>query len=258
MLIYFDNGIIASIEKGELVLENILAALGCTKNNAFLPFTAAHIQEANNITHPNEMERQKYLQNRLQLIREISDGYYLNFVMEVGKIKEFVKEPSEVLATITEIPIADTAMKMFVNLFSKEQRSQIRKILGIESTELNNYDPLEVVEHLNTKLTALGSQSFIDLIEYGMMSNHTSILGHRFFMGEKVAIIFDLLDMLGYWKDKQTETSNYARLWDANHVSYAAYCDYFISNDLRARKKAQVVYSLLEIKTKILSSDAQP
>lgn len=255
MLVYLDNGIIASIEAGELVLENILAKIGRTRGNVYLPFTAAHIQEAANITHPIETERQRFIQNRLQLIRQISDGYYLNFVMKVGEIRWFVEEPSEVLETISEVPFGETAMKMFVNLFSKDQKDQFRMSLGIDPKELNNYKPEEVINHLNTKLTSLGAQSFVELVEYGMRSQQTSIMGHRFLEGEKIAAIFEILDLLGYWKDKHTPTSNYARFWDANHVSYATICDYFFCNDFRTRKKAQVVYDLLKIKTKVVNSD---
>lgn len=258
MLVYLDNGIIVSIEEGELMLEDILAKIGRTKGNVYLPFTAAHIQEANNITHPDESERQRFIQNRLQLIRQISDGYYLNFVMKVGEIRWFVEEPTEVLATISEVPLGENAMRMFVNLFSKDQKDQFRMSLGIDPKEINNYKPDKVLNHLNTKLASLGAQSFVELVEYGMRPNQTSILGHRFLVAEKIAAIFELLDMLGYWKDKHTTTSNYARFWDSNHVSYATVCDYFICDDFRTRRKTQVVYDLLNVKTKIVNSGGLP
>lgn len=253
MRIYLDNGILASFEKGELNLDDILAVLGRNRHNVYFPFTAAHIQEANNITHPKEEERQKFLQTRLNLIRDISDGMYLNFDMREGEVLEMVKEPMQVLETITEVPSTDNLIKSVVNLFSKELKDQFRSSLGIDPRELNNYNPKDIVGHLNIKLASLGYQSFLDLIEGGI-SNYTSIMGHRFVFGEKFAILFELLDLFGYWKDKHTNTSNFARLWDSNHATYASYCDYFISNDFRTRKKAQVAYGLFGINTKALSS----
>lgn len=67
-------------------------------------------------------------------------------------------------------------------------------------------------------------------------------------------MIFELLDLLGYWKDKETERSNQARLWDSQHAYFASYCDYFISNDKRTRYKAEVVYDIFNVDTKIIST----
>jgi hypothetical protein len=63
--------------------------------------------------------------------------------------------------------------------------------------------------------------------------------------------------MFGYWKDKANEKSNYARLWDSSHAFFAAFCDYFISDDKRTRNKARVVYNIYEISTKVISSKGE-
>ncbi len=68
-------------------------------------------------------------------------------------------------------------------------------------------------------------------------------------------VIFELLDLFGYWKDKSNKKSNYARFWDSSHTSFASNCDYFISEDKRIRNKAKVVYEIYDIKTKVLSPE---
>ncbi|MBK7788559.1 MAG: hypothetical protein IPJ54_08290 [Saprospiraceae bacterium] len=67
-----------------------------------------------------------------------------------------------------------------------------------------------MIKHLNTKLTNWGTnQSFLEMIEYGITLHPD---GKNFGLHNRIAGVFELLDMLGYWKDKETNTSNYARL----------------------------------------------
>ena len=70
----------------------------------------------------------------------------------------------------------------------------------------------------------------------------------------RIAAIIELLDLFGYWKDKETENSNYARLWDSIHTYFSSNCDFFISDDKQTRMKARVVFELFNIKTIVLSS----
>jgi hypothetical protein len=148
------------------------------------------------------------------------------------------------------VPFGLNAIRTFTNLFSKEQKEEVRKSLGIETHKLNNYNPSEVIEHLNTRLTLWQTNlSFLEMIEQGIR-NHPD--GKTFGLHNRIAGVFELLDMFGYWKDKETDTSNYARLWDASHTHFASYCDYFASNDKRTRYKASVVYGIYNISTKII------
>lgn len=91
----------------------------------------------------------------------------------------------------------------------------------------------------------------LNLIEKGI-SYHPD--GATFGRTNRIAAIFEVLDMLGFWKDKATSKSNYARLWDSSHTFYASYCHYFITDDKRTINKAKVVYDIYKIETKILSS----
>lgn len=73
-------------------------------------------------------------------------------------------------------------------------------------------------------------------------------------IANKMAGIYELLDFMGYWKDRETPTSNYARLWDASYAYYASFCDYFISDDKRNRNKAKVIYNIYDVKTQVVLS----
>jgi hypothetical protein len=78
--------------------------------------------------------------------------------------------------------------------------------------------------------------------------------GKSFGANNRFAAVFEILDMIGYWKDKYNAKSNYARLWDSNHAYFSSFCNYFISDDKRTRNKAKVAFHIYNIKTNVISS----
>lgn len=251
MIAYLDYNIFTAIEDGDFATDRIIDRVD--KNIEAFPFSAGHIQEVDNITGKTEQQRTDFITKRLETIKRITNCLYIFQEYPSNKIHWLTEEPEKVLETIRQVTIAKPAMKMFTNLFSSEQREQVRKTLGIETKYLNNYRPKQVVEHLNSKLTNWGTkENLIELLEKSILFHPD---GKSFGLHNKIAGIMECLDMLGYWKDSETETSNYARLWDSNHIFFASHCDYFISDDKRARYKARVVYDIYRIKTNVVSSN---
>lgn len=78
--------------------------------------------------------------------------------------------------------------------------------------------------------------------------------GKEFKLYEDILNIVEILDLVGYWKDKYSTKSNYARAMDGMHIFFSTYCDYFISNDVRTRNKAKVIFEHFNIQTKVISS----
>ncbi|MBZ4190447.1 hypothetical protein [Niabella beijingensis] len=248
--VYLDNNIVVSVENGEYSLNELKTLLPNKEINLF--YSAAHLYEAESFPGNLILSRETFLNRRFQTIRNLFKNNYLYLDLNGNIVRRLVEDPQNVYNTITEIPSAITAMKGFMNFISKELKEQIRDSLGIEVHKLNNYTEENVLEHLNAKLPGLGMDiSFMELIE---MSINCHPDGSTFGLHNRIAAIFELLDMLGYWKDKETNTSNYARLWDADHCFNASYCDYFVSNDKRTRNKAKVVYRIYKAETKVIST----
>ena len=61
----------------------------------------------------------------------------------------------------------------------------------------------------------------------------------------------DHFDLMGFYKDKATDKSDFARMWDSSHADYAVETDGFLSRDKRARMKAGLTYYLMGIKAPI-------
>ncbi len=245
---YLDYNIFTAISQGEYNIDRIR---GIDRGITHFPYSAAHIQEADNISHTDPQQRNRFIDERLTTIRQVSNNYYIYYELKTNQIHFLKEDPCNVLETIREYPIAQTFMQVFTSFISPEQKKSYRDAMGIDPRLLNNYQPTDVVEHLNQHLIILGNYSFIDVIDTAM--SHFPQDG-TYGLHNKIAAVYELLDLMGYWKDKESLTSNYARLWDASHTHYASYCDYFISDDKRTRYKAKVVYDLFKIPTRVFPS----
>lgn len=247
---YLDTNIIIDIENCTTTLTEIIKTIDPNISEIF--YSAAHVQEAKEILGETDEIKMMRIQKRLQCIHSLTNSNYLYHNLQDNKVYQLVENPINVWETINDVPWANSIMKQFINLIPQEQRTLIRNVLGIDSRELNNYRPEEVVLFLDKKLIGFeGGLSFLEFIEKSI-SFHPQ--GNTFGLHNRFAAIFELLDMLGFWKDRYTESSNFARLWDANHAYFASFCNYFISNDKRTRNKTKVAYSIYGIKTIPISS----
>jgi len=249
MKAYLDNNIIVSIENGDYSVENINTLFPGESPRYY--YSSAHIYEIETFQGSFNITKADLLSSRFETIRNIFRNNYIYLKLNGNTITNIIEDPQIVFNTITETSLGISSMKGFVNLFTKEQKQSFREQMGIEPIKINNYNSTEIIAQLQTKLSDLGSMSFMDLIEHAVKLHPD---GKSFGLHNRIAALFELLDMVGYWKDKETSTSNYARLWDSSHAFYATYCDYFVSDDKRTRNKAKVAYDFYNKKTKIISS----
>lgn len=249
MTAYLDYNIYTSIVDGDYTLQKLLGSFPSINK---IYYSASHVQEVYNITAQSQSHRKELMDRKLLSISEITQNHYLYHEQATNKMHYLIEDPFIVLETISEFPFAQRAMNSFMNLATKEEKEMFRIMMGVDIKKLNNYNPEDVITHLNTHLSELGSgTSFIEMIEMAMNSFPKD---GTYGLANRMAAVFELLDFMGYWKDRETPTSNYARLWDSSHAYYASYCNYYISDDKRNRNKAKVVYDIYQINTQIVSS----
>jgi hypothetical protein len=248
---YLDWNIILSLKNKRFSEEKFSSFIKSPK--LYYPFSAAHIQEIDNISISDENLRNKMINEHLDYLSRISQNLYLYHDLNKGSVYLLKEKPHQVLTTIREVPFAKNIMKGFSNFISFEQRKVFRETLEIDSKQLNNYKPQEVVIQIDkiikSKNDLLGLAEILETV-FNSFPNKNGLELHNY-----IAAIFEMLDMIGYWRDEEKNNSNYARLWDSNYTFFASFSEYFISDDKRTRNKAEVVYSLFKIKTKILSSE---
>lgn len=241
---YLDNNVIIDIEQNKLSISELSKNIGIEITEVC--YSAAHIHELNEISAKDDTEFNNRLNQRFQTISEITKNKYLFHDLPSNDVYLQIELPEIVYKTINQVSFARDSMKSMMNIVTEEQKEIFRNYLGINMMEINNYKPNEVVEQINRKLTVLQGLSFLDLIEKGVELHPD---GKTFGIHNRFAGIFELLDMIGYWKDKYNDKSNYARLWDSNHAYFGSFCDIFISNDKRTRNKACVTYNIFDFET---------
>lgn len=246
MDIYLDNNVIVDIEQGNLNFEEL-----CNKYKGGVLkyfYSPAHIHESNEITADTTKLKEARLKKRFDTISLITKNNYLYQELPSNEVYEMKQLPSKVYDTINQVSFAKDTMKSMVNIVGESQKQMVRDSIGLNPTEINNYKTSDVISHINKKLDIFQGYSFLGLIEKGFELHPD---GKSFGLHNKFAGVFELLDLLGYWKDKYNDKSNYARLWDSNHAFFASYCDVFISRDKRTRNKAEVAYHIFNIETKV-------
>lgn len=251
MRIYLDFNIIVSLIHQELLFDDLLDNISVKNEKLCIPYSFTHIFEIDNIEIKEKEIRRKKISEYLCFLESLSCCAYLYRELPSNNVLLLNERPIEVYRTITEVGNIKPMFNGMMNLISEEQKNQLRNELGIDRREINNYDPQDVLRHLDAKSSFFMGMSCIEMIEYGVTLHPN---GKEFSMHNRFAALFELLDMLGYWSDKYTSKSNVARLWDSSHCYFASFCDYFITNDKRTQNKAKVAYDLYHIKTKVLSS----
>jgi hypothetical protein len=161
-------------------------------------------------------------------------------------------DPIVVLNTIREVPFAKSFMQIFSSIIPVSVREEFRNAIGTDPKKLNNYQSSEALKQINQKLEAFGGHSIYDLMEKAIsLFPNTNDFG----LHNRIGGVFALLDLVGYWKDDLTDTSDYARLWDSYHAFFASKCKYFVSNDKRTRNKTKVTYEMFNIDTIVVGID---
>ncbi|MFI0426599.1 MAG: hypothetical protein ACH34V_06550 [Flavobacterium sp.] len=251
MTAYLDNNILIELEQKKITKEELIRNINPNITKFF--FSSAHLFEADEITGLPSEKRER-LQRRFDIITELTENNYLYNELPTNVVLKRIQKPEIVYNTITSSSTTKPAMKSMVNPVSNEQKEIFRNGLKLNPIQINNYSPEEVIAQINEKRDAFGGFTLFGLIEEAkrIQSN-----GKPVELYDKIIVSIEMLDLIGYWKDKQTEKSNYARLWDGLHAYFSTFCDYFVSNDTRTRYKSKVVFETYGIKTKIVSMDGK-
>jgi len=232
MLIYPDNNIFVYLENNQIDINSLHNYFD---NKCEFVYSYPHIQEL--LEKNKDFEELK--KQRLKSISNITENSYLS--TNADNIQISKNTPDSVLSIIQQIPWLFNAFRDAAKNFSIDRDTLINK-LGIDIKRLNNFSESEVIGHIDLLLREKILIGFNDFIESSGEDLHA-----------KINTIFNFLDLIGYWKDKQSKRSNLARMYDASHAFFASKCNYFLTGDKRARYKVSVAYKYLGIETKIIS-----
>lgn len=234
MRIYIDNNILISIENKEIKIDDLINFYGKT---AEFVYSYIHIQEL--LEFQDKVENLKY--KRFETIEKLTQNKYIRPIPSIDRKFDIVNEhPESVFQTVKKYYFLTNEIRQYANNFDLIDRKKLIEILEIDIKRINNFSEMEVIDYFNNALSKnleVNLQTIIDSM---------GILLH-----DQISSIFNLLDFIGFWKDKKSSKANMARAYDASHAYFAAGCNVFLSNDLRARKKSKVAYAIKGIETNI-------
>ena len=225
MKIYVDNNILVSIEKNEIDINELKDHFG---KNAHFVYSYIHLQEL--LEAKINFETLKRL--RFDTIRRLTNNKQIKPI--VSREEKFfinIEDPNEVLMILKEHNYINERMHNSSERFNNIDREK----------RINNYSDSEVLDFLNKTMTKNWELNLNELI------NPMGV-----FMHEQISSIFNFLDFVGFWKDKNTNRANMARMYDASHAYFASGCDFFVSNDRNARMKSKVAYKFKDLNTKVI------
>lgn len=231
MRVYLDNNILVSIEENEISIESFLSS----NESIIYVYSYVHIQEL--LEAKKDSEKLKLM--RIKTISDLTNNKYL--YPDNNKIALKTEAPEKVILTLEAFGSLTEIFRKAVLDYNIDRNNLIR-ILEIDEKRINNYSAAEVLDYINDILKRKLLIGFNSLIELSGAS-----------LREKISTLFNLLDFIGFWKDKKDERSNLARAFDSSHAYFASNCDQFVSNDKRARCKTKVAYLLYGINTQVLS-----
>ncbi|MDO9152134.1 MAG: hypothetical protein Q7U47_00205 [Paludibacter sp.] len=233
MTVYLDNNILVSIEDRGLDFNKIKKQFPL---NVQFVYSYVHVQEL----LESKIDFVTLKEKRINTLIETTD---YNYIFSNGATTEVTQNhPGNVINDIKRHSSIFNSFRHYASNISID-RNKFMVELGIDKNRINNYNAQEVIGHINSLLKySEEGFDFEYIVDLAGRSRH-----------DKINTIFNFLDIVGYWRDSQTDKSDLARMYDAGHTFFASGCDYFISEDKRARNKAKVAYEFCNIKTKVLS-----
>lgn len=245
--VYLDYNIFYGLGEGTILHDDLIACIGKSEPVGF-SYSEAHILEVCNIPESTS-NRMDIVKKRLDMMNYLSEGLYLyQNDNNPESIKYAYVDAYEMFKIAESESYKRFIMRSASNFVGEKDRKSVRDLMATPSKELNNYSPEQAIAHI-ARLASLANMSIWELRDQIRSFHYNK---EQMGFHNDVAGFFEILDILGFWRDDYHESSNYARLWDALHTAFAGYCHYFVTADKKTFNKAKVIYEMYQRKTTVL------
>ena len=245
---YLDNNMIIDIENGKISMSEIDKIVG--SKNIVYGYSDAHIYETDTRQAHNGFTKEQLVTQRLNTISTVTKDIFFNRVdghLQFSPFSPFKRY--DILKP--QFPNKAMIVQGFINNMSFENRQKWREKFSFDSGDVNNQAPENVIKYIADKLAEKGENMGNEFKEFNRLCNTTkdTKLYHT-------AVFFAIkLEMAGYSKEKKKSPEHnpdFPSMWDLDHITNAAYCEYFISKDRRCCDKAEVIYRTMRIPTSVI------
>ena len=227
-----DNNVLIDIEESVYSLNDFLSIAGVDYY-----YSNAHISE---LLNGEDKAIPGLKERRLSTISAVCGNKYL-FQDSPSVIRLARCTPEQTYENVSRYDLMREGINDLARCFTPN-RAGILEELQWDAKEVGNYPPEKIFEVIDEKYRA-------SKYHYGVKDY--LFLSEAYTERTVYSSLFNLLDMVGYRKDK----NNVARLYDSSHAYYAQKCSVLVSNDARMRVKAEAVYHYLNVLTRVMSTD---
>lgn len=165
--------------------------------------------------------------------------------------------PPEMLEQIEELKKLDTSMfsemgATFDENVGDSGISAFESHVGVGPKQLNNIHPPNVLQQVWSAISPSAPKNMRIDHMFGL-SSLTNTQEEPRLVAEKVNAIYNVLNMLGYYRDKDMKKLRRvtASFSDMTHAGYASACHYLMSGDEDLVRKAEAAFEYLEHSTKV-------
>lgn len=246
--LYLDHNIISYLRKHEYPKLN--EKIHLLKQNNQIIYSPAHIEEI-----------------AVSKMRENSDdetiNKELNFLSEISNNNELLPTTREKLELVKEQPVVcfERVVSDYYRLNDDAEEIEHNVIIdanknGLEEPrEMNNIKPEDIFQNINYKqkiVQSLIDEKIIQKNDYSEVLNWKfKDFRNRFYILEAyINLAANVLEWIGYYREKEAKSRS--RMHDVSHIIYSSHCNTFITADKNLYMKTKAVFSLLEIKTKVI------
>lgn len=193
-----------------------------------------------------------FMQEQLNYLKslESSDPVIIEFIYDFSKKLKVIEAQKNQFNINVDFSI-DNLKK--IRDEDKSGSMLFRKAIKVDINQLRSFEKPNILEKIYKSLKDNNPDLHMDIEEFFQLKNNYIQPDRDLFVFEKVNIIFTMLNFIGYFSDKKLNRENefFASFRDMNHASYACFCEYFFSKDMRLKKKITAIYEYLNISTQI-------
>lgn len=253
--LYLDFNIISYFRTGNypkkisFKQDNIVKVL---KDRYSIPFSPAHLEDI-------ALSKMRYntpdwiIQDELSFLKEIAENHSMRPVTRKNLKIYYNEYPIDCYNRVIEDYDIHNGYAEKIEKFVLEEASKAKNYCA---REMNNIKPEDVLKNTSHKVRIslglfFGGVIYLNELIPSLSWEFKDIKNRFNALELYINIAANILEEIRYYPEKVDKYSS--RLHDVSHIIYASYCDIFVSEDQRLRKKTQAIYSLLKVPTKVVS-----
>ena len=217
------------------------------KEYVIFPYSREHIRDLLvSVKHKEEFAAD------LHTLQETCGQNLLNIADDEGAIVglnpiEYLRRNKWRISVIQK-PFNLISRSLYMNLKHTVQRHFSKEELGI----IQNMHPSEVIKYLDEYVLSHSLGSSLE----DFSNRYVPRCKWLYNTSSRLKSVYFALDMMGFHSDKKSKKHfRFTNLdIDANHMTNAIYCDYFVTDDTRLMRKTEAIYKRYGCRTKILKS----